>query len=277
MNDLESADSTTRAEQQSKAAVSWISAIAVPIVLAVTGYMVNLTLQTREAQGKMVELAISILRSEPRMTEEDRQIRAWAVDVIEKYSGVSISQKGRKGLEETVLPGEAQLDLFGFSEDRRKTATQEQLREVAKADAMRSQLVSEGTQGSRSLTILYQPQDVDAERVKAILTDELQYSVEIKDPPPSDPRRAPTNSIWFGQGVPLKDVKLVAFTLIRAGVEISAIRPLRPPLYAQRTNKIIVGTDFDLPKSKLKVEDIQKAASFSRSFVAELTPSTSQN
>jgi len=42
-----------------------------------------------------------------------------------------------------------------------------------------------------------------------------------------------TNAIWFGNDVPIEDVKLVAYTLIRAGVEIKAIAFLKLVRYSR--------------------------------------------
>jgi hypothetical protein len=247
--------------ERGKLVANWISAIAIPLVLGIIGYAVNLTLQTRETQGKMVELAIGILTSEPKSTEENRQIRVWAIDVIQKYSGVPISEKARRGLEENPLPNEAQLRSFGFTQENLNRTNYERLREIAKADALRTELLKTTDLSSRSkIRVVYKPQGVDTERISKILGKELAYGLDIRND--TFLQGIPTNAIWFGDEVPIKDVKIVAYTLIRAGVEVKVIRPFRLSKggYA---SIIQIGSDGDYQLQKtLTVEKIQSAASF---------------
>jgi hypothetical protein len=69
-------------------------------------------------------------------------------------------------------------------------------------------------------TIEYFSKDVDKEVVaKALLEGGLKFSqatARITDDP--------TNSIWAGDKVPLADVKFVALTLLRAGVQLHSVR-----------------------------------------------------
>jgi hypothetical protein len=83
---------------------SWTGALIIPIVLGVGGYFLNLALKNRESQTKMVELAIDILKVEPKPNnEEDKALRNWAMDVIDKYSEVKLPQKVRDALESKPL------------------------------------------------------------------------------------------------------------------------------------------------------------------------------
>lgn len=68
-------------------------------------------------------------------------------------------------------------------------------------------------------TIKYFLKNVDKEKVLAALGG-LGFTL-MQSPPVG---RTPTNAIWFGPSVQIDDVKLVAYTLIRAGIPIQDIR-----------------------------------------------------
>jgi hypothetical protein len=81
------------------------SSAVIPIVLALVGYWFSAGLKEREAQGKFVEMAVAILK-EPA-NEETRPLRAWATQVIDRYSGVPLSPKTKEQLIEKLrLPPE---------------------------------------------------------------------------------------------------------------------------------------------------------------------------
>jgi hypothetical protein len=71
----------------------------------------------------------------------------------------------------------------------------------------------------KGITIQYFPKYFDDEKVNAAL-QELGF--QLKKSSPLLPN-IPTNAIWFGNKVDFEDAKLVAFTLIRAGVQIKCI------------------------------------------------------
>ena len=68
----------------------------------------------------------------------------------------------------------------------------------------------------------------------------------------------PTNAIWVGDNVTLDQAKFVALTLIRAGVEIKALRRLRNG-QGDRATVIEVGSDASLQSAPpLTAEDVSK-------------------
>ncbi len=84
--------------------------------------------------------------------------------------------------------------------------------------------ISTSSKESReAITIQYFPKDVDQKKVEDAL-QELGFTLEKKLPLVRD---VPTNAIWFGEKVKLDDVKLVAYTLTRAGVQIRGIEHFR--------------------------------------------------
>jgi hypothetical protein len=69
-------------------------------------------------------------------------------------------------------------------------------------------------------TIEYFLKDVDQRKVLGAIQD---LGFKVKPIPPIG--NMPTNAIWFGSKVDVEDVKLVAYTLVHAGVNIKDIRP----------------------------------------------------
>ncbi|ULN63143.1 hypothetical protein MID13_09380 [Vibrio gigantis] len=82
---------------------SVIAAVVIPIVLLFVGNEFTTATKERELQGKFVELAAQVLREAPR--EETTNLREWATDVINLYSGVQLSAQTQRDLiEQTSFP-----------------------------------------------------------------------------------------------------------------------------------------------------------------------------
>jgi LAS superfamily LD-carboxypeptidase LdcB len=78
---------------------SVISAVAIPFV----GYWVSSAVKNKEIEGKFVELAVSILKEEPKPSQLN--LRQWATDIINHYSGISLSKQAASDLiNRTVIP-----------------------------------------------------------------------------------------------------------------------------------------------------------------------------
>ena len=61
------------------------AAVVIPIAVAWIGYQYTQSIKEREIQGKFVELAVDILRTEPK--PEDKALRDWGTQIINKFSG----------------------------------------------------------------------------------------------------------------------------------------------------------------------------------------------
>src|SRR5207244_2684151 len=59
--------------------------------------------KNQEARTKMVELAIDLLKVDPKPTNEDKALRNWAMDVIDKYSEVKLPTEVRSNLQSQAL------------------------------------------------------------------------------------------------------------------------------------------------------------------------------
>lgn len=145
------------------------------------------------------------------------------------------------------------LQSFGSTNDN---PTINFVKESLKADRLREQLIESTDNSSRKkITVQYFPKNVDRQIVEGALR-ELNFNYITGESALS----IPTNAIWFGNDVPIEDVKLVAYTLIRAGVEIRAIRPF----YTGNRNRLIQvgsGTAYQ-SRDPLSVDEIQAADKF---------------
>ena len=78
-----------------------LATILIPLAVAFIGNEYSKGQAVANNSVKYTELAIEILKSPPTNTKQS--VRDWAVDVINKYSGVAISSKARIELIESQL------------------------------------------------------------------------------------------------------------------------------------------------------------------------------
>lgn len=128
------------------------------------------------------------------------------------------------------------------------------LKEVAKAHAP-----------VKNIRVLYYQREMEKDQILAAL-EPLGYSIEGRNST-SKMRELKSNAIWFGSGVHVEDIKIIALALIASGIEIKSIRPFKDsandPSYKQ--NIVELGSDINLVKQPpLSSEEIKSASSFSR-------------
>ena len=78
-------------------------ALLVPIV-GVVGHQVNVTIKERDAEIKTLELAMGVLAQDPNPNQETRELRKWAMDVVDAYSGVPLPEPARRELYSYATP-----------------------------------------------------------------------------------------------------------------------------------------------------------------------------
>ena len=83
--------------EKAKVVNGFLAAMVIPLAVGYTGYVYSSAIKERELQGKFVELAVGILR-EPPDPNSGGEIRKWATTVIDRYSGVPLSEEVRKEL-----------------------------------------------------------------------------------------------------------------------------------------------------------------------------------
>lgn len=85
-----------------------VASVLIPIVVVVVGNAYASAVKDAENRVKYTELAIGILRAPP--TEGTQGIRSWAIDVVNKHSGVSLDDATRTELLQNGIAGK--VDAF---------------------------------------------------------------------------------------------------------------------------------------------------------------------
>ncbi|OBP13773.1 hypothetical protein A5320_17830 [Rheinheimera sp. SA_1] len=117
----------------------------------------------------------------------------------------------------------------------------------------------------KGIEVYYYNKTIDEKKIVVGL-ESLGYKF-IAATPGKYMNKKQTNAIWFGSDVPLDDIKVVALALIRAGIQIKAVRPYRnskeKPDY--KSNRIEVGASIDIERSNpLTIDEIVNAKEFTR-------------
>jgi hypothetical protein len=82
-----------------------IASVFVPIVLAVVGQAYTSAMKQSENRVKYTELAISILKDKP--IPETQDIRGWAINVVNQYSGVPMTSEVKEQLLRSPLAADS--------------------------------------------------------------------------------------------------------------------------------------------------------------------------
>ena len=77
-----------------KVASGFMASVLVPLVIAFVGNRYSSALKESENRLRYTELAIEILIEPP--TGTSKNIRGWAIDVVNKYAGVPIDEKTKR-------------------------------------------------------------------------------------------------------------------------------------------------------------------------------------
>jgi hypothetical protein len=159
-----------------------------------------------------------------------------------------VDSKLTNGLSEI----KATLRGFGYPEQ-----TVQALGNSFAADKGLRALASSSTSRSRSrITVQYFPKNIDPIVIRKTIA-ELGFKQEIFHP--NNPYY-PTNAVWFGQNVNVDDAKLIAMSLIRAGVSIRSVMQIQG---SSAKNLIQVGVNAKaIASPPLSVEAIARSTSF---------------
>jgi len=79
----------------------WINGIAIiliPIVVAWVSNTFASVIKQNEVQGQFVEIAIDILKETPEENNQKENLRKWAIEIVNKYSGVPLDSAATKEL-----------------------------------------------------------------------------------------------------------------------------------------------------------------------------------
>ena len=94
--------------ERAKNLATIVSAIAIPIVLAIAGYFVQRELSNEGLKKDYVGIAASILKEDA--AKQEPELRTWAVKVLDDNSPVPFSKRAKEGLiagSPVVVPGPA--------------------------------------------------------------------------------------------------------------------------------------------------------------------------
>lgn len=145
-----------------------------------------------------------------------------------------------------------QLQGFGW------LSTGAALRQMQDAHSARERVLAEFTP-SQPMLIKGIPQTVD-EKIVDLALRQVGFTVlPYRD---DEPREADVNIIYFGRDMKIQEVKLAALTLMRAGVELKAIKPFPKPTSGNlRAIKIEWNKYYELRKA-MTVNDVESATVF---------------
>ncbi len=96
--------------QKLEVASKVVAAVMIPLAVAYLGNQVATANKQRESETKFVELATTILTKEPgtNQSADSKNLRRWAVAVIDRFSGVPMPKETAEALvQSTALPAVA--------------------------------------------------------------------------------------------------------------------------------------------------------------------------
>src|SRR5690348_428741 len=94
-----------------QAIASITSSIAVPLILAVVGYIVQDKISTEGLRKDYVQIAISILKE-----RQDEDLRKWAVEVLDQNATIPFSKDVRTKLEKGITFVPVAVECLPFPE-----------------------------------------------------------------------------------------------------------------------------------------------------------------
>ena len=80
--EVKTKDSWDKAEIVAK----MLGAVLLPVITICIAYMLNASIQDRASRVRMVELAVEILKSDPKASANANYMRGWALEVVQKNS-----------------------------------------------------------------------------------------------------------------------------------------------------------------------------------------------
>lgn len=170
--------------------------------------------------------------------QSSTQITNQSVDVNNNIQIIQITPETLRALIE-----------FGVSHQMAERISRDRFQECNEADAILARSSESGHEYG-IYTIEYFPKDVDHDpEVVRRIFESLGFNVELKSP---NVEGIPTNAVWFGHDVPISVVKLVALTLVRAGVALQTIKPfVHSDNESEWARLIQIGADGDFSESTI--------------------------
>ena len=90
-----------------------LGAVLLPVITICIAYMLNASIQERSSRVRMIELAVEILKSDPKASTNVNYMRGWALEVLQKNSEVPLPKEAISVLMELPLPTNVKMQPFG--------------------------------------------------------------------------------------------------------------------------------------------------------------------
>jgi len=84
-----------------KAISSLLASVLIPLVILIGGNSFSQAIKEKEMKLRYVELAVQILQQEP--SEDNKEVRNWAIKLINSHSEIPMSEETTKELEKFYL------------------------------------------------------------------------------------------------------------------------------------------------------------------------------
>jgi hypothetical protein len=167
-----------------------------------------------------------------------------AKDQIGQLTEISLNQSRQLGKVQSVV-GSVQTGVLallrerGLSSEAIERITPEQIQQSDLADTARTQVLPAqlASATAKGLVVQYYPKDFDGEVVRQALS-----AGGFKFKAGKSKNSLATNAMWVGDSVSVDNIKFVALTLIRAGVQLRSIRRFKDG-GGEKSNLIEVGAD----------------------------------
>jgi hypothetical protein len=97
-----------------------LGTVAIPLALVIVGYYIQASLSNlahqRQRSEKLMEVATAVLAANPESNAARPELRNWAIDVVNHYSEVRLSEKAVQALQQVPLvpdvDTESRVELF---------------------------------------------------------------------------------------------------------------------------------------------------------------------
>lgn len=197
------------------------------------------------------------------LTREIKSLEKLKQAEVEKYQSLLSDNKvlevKKKELEEELMT------TYGFTIDSTMSLLKNEGLEKSLSANDAIKFILSRHKPNNNIIIAYYDRTIDEKRVGLELRA-LGYHFKNKSASEYMSKKK-TNAIWFGAEVPIVDIKIVALTLIRAGIPIKGIRPYKnnSTYRNYKKNIIEVGASVDLDtKPQLTVEQVKNAKEFNK-------------
>jgi hypothetical protein len=246
-------DPKERARNKWILAVLLFSALA-SIALAISDHQADATQKKSDDENisYLKQSLTQVLGNTQEIKGSTEDIKALLARVL---SGFGVAQGRVESIQKNGLSSSADVKLVQAG--------------IAGDDLIKTLLAPVQTENQKQqTTVVYYAKDVDPGSVNGppLISSLLQAG--FKPVQTTQGRKNPdlsTNAIWVGQDVPIEQAKIVAYTLMRAGVEIRAIRPFSGT--GRNPHEIEIGADAAIVRRPpLTYDQIQAMQALSRNL-----------